>query len=357
MRAPIELKPLPNEILSSWLIRNSIANGSDPSSWVNDIWFNFRAWTRDIDRHLPNDKINKLSKISSLSKEQIRNMTLEPIIEKISLNYSLNPKKAWLHVIPTGNRCTTKINGMHFCKECLKERNPYIRKEWRLAWNVACAKHKELLLYKCQKCDKAFSPYKVDYINTQIYKCTNCDYDLRLSDTSVAYSKVINFQNKLNDAIFIDIIDAGFPIVEYTQNELFNTTRAFISFFKYLNRVKKRHSIFEKINFYKELNLSKYPKGTAFESMSVIDRQQLLLIVSKFFTLNIDEIKQLLTSIHISKKTLLEQVFVTSRTLNYLTENLVNYNHKISLIDKTIKIKPKPKDEVEALMDMIRPFI
>ncbi|MFA6193004.1 MAG: TniQ family protein [Sulfurimonas sp.] len=357
MRIPIELKLLENEILSSWLIRNSIANGSEPSSWVSGIWHNFRAWTRDIDRHLPKDKINKLSKITSLSREQIRAMTLEPIFEKITSDRSLNPKKTWLFVIPTGNRGTTKINGMHFCKECFKEKTPYIRKEWRFAWNVACAKHKELLLCRCQNCNKAFSPHKVDYINTQIYKCTNCSYDLRLSDVIIANNEVIKFQNKLNDAVFNDIIDTEFPILEKNQYELFSTIRAFISFFKYLKRIKKRYTLFEKINFHEELNLSKYPKGTTFESMSVIDRQKLLLLVSKLFTLNIDEIKQLLTETHISKKTLLEQVFVTSKTLDYLAENLVNHNNKISSIDKSVKIKPRSKDEVEALMDEIRPFI
>jgi hypothetical protein len=180
MRIPIELEPLPNEILSSWLIRNSIANGSDPGSWVSGVWFNFRVWTRDIDRHLAADKINKLSKITSLSKEQVRNMTLEPIVEKITSDYSLNSQKAWPYIIPTGTRGTSTTNGIHFCKECLKESTPYLKKEWRLAWNVACSKHKELLLHKCQKCDKTFAPYKVDYLNTQICKCTHCGFDLRL---------------------------------------------------------------------------------------------------------------------------------------------------------------------------------
>lgn len=357
MRIPIELKPYPDEILSSWLIRNSIANGSDPNSWVSGIWFNYRAWTRDIDRYLPKDKIYKLSKITSLSEDQIRDMTLEPIIEKITHDHSLNAKRAWIHVIPTGNRGTTKINGMHFCKECLKDKNLYIKKEWRLAWNVACIKHRELLLNKCQKCNRTFSPHKVDYINNQIYKCTNCGYDLRLSDTTTVNSEVINFQNKLNDAAFNNIIDIYFPILELTQSELFNTIRILISFFKYISKAKKRDAIFEKINFYEKLNLSTYPMGTTFEAMSATDRQQLLLLVSKIFTLSISEIKELFVTNNISKKLLLSQVSVISKTINYLAKDLIDSNKKISSIDKTVKIKPRSKDEVEALMDEIRPFL
>ena len=358
MKIPIELASLPNEILSSWLIRNSIANGSDPGSWVSGIWFNYRAWTRDMDRHLSTDKINKLSKITSLSKEQIRNMTLEPIVENITSNYSLNPQKSWSYIIPTGARGTSTTNGMHFCTECLKEDTPYLKKEWRLAWNVACPKHKELLLHKCQKCDKTFAPHKVNYLDIQVFKCTHCGFDLRQSKTTVANSEVLVFQSKLNNVAFHNIFDTDFPIVAHTQEELFNTIRIFISFFKNLLRLDKRHLLFEKINFNDEINLARYQKGTTFEAMSSVDREQMLLMVSRLFEFTMDEIRQfLMLDLQITKKSLLSQILTTSRTINFLANDLDNGIAKIVLADRTSVIRPRTKDEVEALMEEISPYI
>ena len=55
------LSPLTDELLSSWLIRNAIANGSDPAHFSAAIWGKWRAWTVDFDRQTPVSKIHSLS--------------------------------------------------------------------------------------------------------------------------------------------------------------------------------------------------------------------------------------------------------------------------------------------------------
>ena len=357
MKIQIELEPNKDEILSSWLIRNSIANGSDPTSFMSGIWPNFRVWSRDIGRHLPSDKINSLSKVTSLSIEQIRDMTLEPIIENITSDYSLNPKKAWLYVIPTGHRGTIDINGTQFCKECLKKEKTYIKKQWRLAWNLACPIHKDFLLCKCQKCNATFSPHKIDYINTHIYKCANCNFDLRLSSTLPANNEIILFQEKLNSAAFNNIVDKTFPLIQYNQSELFLTIRTLIPLLKNLYNLKKYKQLFERIGFNITLQLSKYPKGTTFEAMSIKDREQLLLIVSKFLALNIDEIKQFFTETNIPKHTITSHISINSKTLSHLTKDLSNHKNRLLNSKKTPKITPRSKDEVELLMKEIDKFL
>jgi phosphosulfolactate synthase (CoM biosynthesis protein A) len=197
----------------------------------------------------------------------------------------------------------------------------------------------------------------VDYLNTQIYKCAYCGFDLRLSESTVANEEVLVFQRKLNNAVFYDIIENNFPIIENTQEELFNTIRIFISFFKALLWLNKRHILFEKIDLHEEINLSNYPKGTTFEAMSSADREQLLLVVLKLFTLNINEIQQLFIDLHIVKKSLLSQVLTTSKTINHLAKNLADSSTKRIYAGRSAQIVPKTKDEVEALMDEIRPFI
>jgi len=357
LKIPIELNPFPNEILSSWLIRNSIANGSDPSSWVSGVWFNFRAWTRDIDRHLPPDKINKLSKITSLTPEQIRNITLEPTIEKISSNYSLNPKKSWLFIIPTGHRGGKRINGTYFCQDCLKERHFYLKKQWRFAWNVACPIHKQLLLYKCPKCNEAFAPHLINYQNTQIHKCAYCGYDLRLCTSTLANSEVLDFQEKLNEVVFSQKKILDFPLVETNAKELFYTIRILLSFFRYAAYSIKHKNIFKKFGINRKIDISNYSKGVSFESMSIQDRQQLLFITSRLSGFNLEEIENVFLDNNVHQKTLLNQIALNSKTINGLASKLPLTNSKIILQSRNKPIFPNSKEEVERLMNNIRKFI
>ena len=281
MKIPIELKPYPDEILSSWLIRNSVACGSDPSSWVGGIWLEFRAWTRDIDRHLPLNEIRSLSKITSLSQNQIKNMTLEPLIIKIYTNDLLNPRKAWPFVIPTGSRGGRKINGTYFCKDCLQEPNFYLKKQWRLAWNVACAKHKQILIHRCPKCNEAFAPHLITYENTSLYQCSFCGYDLRLCTSTNANQEVLHFQEELNQIIFSKKFNSVFPVFEQTVQELFSTIRVLLSFCRYLIYSNKYQSFLNKIGMKDVIAISGHSSSATFEAMAAKDRQKLLLIISK----------------------------------------------------------------------------
>jgi hypothetical protein len=92
--------------------------------------------------------------------------------------------------------------------------------------------------------------------------------------------------------------------------------------------------------------------------MSSADREQLLLMVSRLFTLTIDEIEELfMIDLHIVKKSLLSQLLTSSKTINLLAKNLDDGTTKTVSADRTVLITPRTKDEVEALMDEIRPFI
>ncbi|MCK9490712.1 MAG: TniQ family protein [Sulfurimonas sp.] len=357
IKIPIEVKPYPDEILSSWIIRNSIANGSDPSSFVGGIWHEFRAWSRDIDRHLSSGKASKLSKITSLSKEQVKNLTLEPIIETITSRTSLNPKATWYFVIPTGTRGTTRINGAHFCSKCLALPNPYIKKQWKLAWNVACPIHKQLLISSCQNCNKVFSPHLIDYMNTKIYICTNCGFDLRKSSVIDSDKEALSLQESLNDAIFNGKISKSLPLAEHTIDELFITTRVLLSFFRNLYRLPRYKDIFEKLNLSNKEVFHTSSSRNSFEAIEVKDREILMIAVSRLFKINIDEIKNLFKNSKLRYKTLAEQLNISSKTIDYLAEGLI-VSDSFSISANTCKeIKPRSKEEVETLMDEIRTFL
>lgn len=355
MKIPIEPKPYHDEILSSWLIRSSIANGSEPSSWASGIWIEYRAWTRDIDRHLPTDKINKISQITSLTKEQIRAMTLEPLVENITNEKPLNDKKGWPFVIPTGFRGGTKTNGTHFCSTCLSKPDFYIKKHWRLAWNTACPIHNQLLTLRCEKCYHVFSPYLIDYKNTKVHICTNCGYDLRDSNVVKADKEIIIFQETLNDAAFNNTIDNSIPLLEHSAHELFLTLRTILALFRTINRLPRHHDIFAKLDI-PLFSFSSSSNKELFEAMDIKDRGSLLLAASRLLKLNIEEIKDMLQKSNITYKSFTDNISAQSKTIEYLSKDL-HINKKKSHTNTYKEIKPRSKEEVEKLMDEIRPYI
>lgn len=101
---PARIKPLENESLSSWLVRASLANHSTPSNIANYIWPGWRAWTRDIDRELSKSQIASLSLVSTLTPEEVQNLTLRPIIHRITGKTKLNTATAWKWVIQRSTR-------------------------------------------------------------------------------------------------------------------------------------------------------------------------------------------------------------------------------------------------------------
>ena len=356
MRIPIEVSPFEDEIFSSWLIRSAIANGTDPSSFADGIWPNFRMWTRDIDRHMPNNKIDILCKRITLSKEHIRNLTLEPLIEKIMLSSSLDPKKPWYFVIPTGLRGGFKTNGTYFCPNCLDSKNPYFKKQWRLAWNTSCPIHGNILIAKCQKCNRSIEPHLITYTNANFQLCVHCGFDLRKSKCITGNTDVILLQEELNNCIFSDSFDIQFPIIANTCNELFITVRNILSFLKMLVRLPTHYNIFDELDISCHNSKFKLEKRVTFESMEAEERQILLLMVYKIFKLNIEEIRNILEESAITHKSLL-QLKTSNKTMAYLSKNLPIGNAHICQKSMKQYIQPRTKEEVEKILSSIKEFL
>jgi hypothetical protein len=149
MKIVIEPKTYNNEILSSWLIRSSILNGSEPSSWTTMIFNDNKFWSKDFDRFTEDKELIKLVKGSTKSLQELKNMTLEPLVKKILPIEEINPNKTWTFIISTGKRGAYKRNGTYFCPLCIENENSFnLRREFRLAWNTSCSIHKINLLQK-----------------------------------------------------------------------------------------------------------------------------------------------------------------------------------------------------------------
>ena len=355
----ITVKPKDNELLSSWLIRTALENGDEPLGWTKNIWGNWRSWTIDIDRHCPPEKIKTLSNASGLSEKRLISMTLQSNLSKILKTRSIATKSSWPWVIPTGKRNRTPTNGLHYCPICLKSnKTTYLKKDWRLAWNVACSDHKKLLALSCPSCSSSFSPHLVTYQKPFMNKCTNCSYDLSNVVTRYVDVEVLEFQEILNRSLLNKSHQSNkYPIVK-TFKELFEVTLYFMKFFYLIRRFETiNEHLMNYLDLSEESKKQNFAPKTNVEALPVDNRQFLLLSTSRLLKLPMSTIVTLLQE---SKVT--QQKFNGSKTQSIIIKKIGSQLQgkvpkKITRISKTIIIEPNTKQEVEHLMDDIRPFL
>lgn len=195
---PARIKPLENESLSSWLARASLANHSTPSNITNYIWPGWRAWTRDIDRELSKSQIASLSLVSTLTPEEIQNLTLRPIIQRITGKTELNTATAWKWVIQRSTRNKNTNRSTQFCPLCLQTNSkPYLRLDWRLSFITVCPKHNVNLLDACPHCGESIEIHKIN--RGKLSSCAHCRWNIADMTPVAANREVLSLTEQLID--------------------------------------------------------------------------------------------------------------------------------------------------------------
>lgn len=169
---PVEL--LPDELLSSWLVRTALANGCDPLMFTGAIWPRWRVWTGDVDRYPPADRLVVVSKMSNIPVEALEASTLSPTVRRI---LGVLPRKdsTWPWILAVGARNRRRSGGLQYCPVCLSEdAKPYFRLQWRLAWHTGCEKHGCQLEDRCPGCGAPIEPHRQSAENGSMGHCSTC---------------------------------------------------------------------------------------------------------------------------------------------------------------------------------------
>lgn len=266
----------PDESISSWLIRAALDCGTKPIIFTGFYWDRLRLWTYDLDRGFEPiessiyDDINDLSLNSQVN---LRNHSLYHALKGINSNATLLKGQArW--VIPRSSRNRTHKSGQPFCLCCLEDK-PYLRNEWRIAWNYGCLKHKALLVDRCDHCGTMYQPHLLSADKQQINHCHQCggkidtqsepldDYDITVIGT---LNQVLN-----NDS---GVCFAS----EMNGKAYFNVLRYIINFLRKIAVAKPTYCI---VKFVEMLGISQteicQPKtALAFELLPTHERRNLL---------------------------------------------------------------------------------
>lgn len=357
MKFAVEVHPHEDESLTSWMIRNAVANGSDPRSFAIASFKKDSTWYRDIDRYLLYEKAMQLSQLCTLSQEEIKALTLEPLIQRLShKSYEDNPYSKWQLITPIGLKGSIRTNGFYFCPKCLAKDDVYLKKQWKLAWVIACPVHRNLLVLTCEQCGQVFSPHKITYERPYLHICTNCGFDLRQSQIEKANDEALYFQGELSHIAFHGFTKTTFPIIKADEKDLFLTLTLFLSLFVHINHKDKYTEIFKRLEMSNK-HTFRTSNNTTFARMHIKDKEHLLHLVSRLFKMPLDEIITLFKNIGMTQYGLKRTFKSISPTVRYILHHLDSKvifkpSRKLSR-----EISPKSKEEVDRLFDEIRDYI
>jgi predicted RNA-binding Zn-ribbon protein involved in translation (DUF1610 family) len=255
-----------------------------------------------------------------------------------------------------GAKGAIRTNGFYFCPKCLAEQEAYLKKEWKLAWVIACPKHKNLLALTCEHCGQVFSPHKVTYEQSSIYICTNCGFDLRNSSLEDADDEALLFQSELSQIAFHGFTKTSFPIIEADEKDLFLTLTLFLSLLVHINHKDKYSEIFKLLKADNQYSF-RTSNNTTFTRMHIKDREHLLCVASRLFKISLDEIITLLKKVGMAQYRFKRTFKSISPTAQYILEHLDSTIIFKPSRTRPREIYPKSKEEVDRLFDEIKDFI
>lgn len=197
---PIRYKPLPDELLSSWLVRLARGHGLRVQTFCNLIFGNqLQVWNRDIDRLGPDWLVDVLSERTGTPIEIARGTTLRSYEGRLYPVFRTSGALQWITTLQMFHR-TRQGFGMQYCPQCLLEDLvPYFRKAWRVAFVTTCATHQCMLRDRCFACGAGVAFHRGDMGNPQgqhresIADCFACGASLAsdLVDSVESYEPIV----------------------------------------------------------------------------------------------------------------------------------------------------------------------
>jgi hypothetical protein len=152
------LRPLPDELLSSWLTRVAFAHGQSPYVFHNLHLPGMPIWNRDLDRAHSAGLLAGISAVSGVSVRRIRAASLDRY-RNLGLNAPAYGE--WPFVLSAGiYHRKRRRHGLQFCPTCLGTETAYFRRSWRLAYVLKCPGCSTTLSDACPHCESPIAPHR-----------------------------------------------------------------------------------------------------------------------------------------------------------------------------------------------------
>lgn len=193
---PWRPKPQDDELLSSWLLRVARGNSAKLQTFCHLIWPGRQLWNRDLDAMSPSDIVRDLANLTGTHVDQASATTLRSLEGVLYDRVRVKNASRWILPLGVYHR-TRRRGGQQWCAECLiADRQPYYRKNWRLAVASTCSRHGIVLADRCMDCSSPAVPHRgIDPF------CHVCGCDRRLYPHLSADSKALQLEHCLRGVL------------------------------------------------------------------------------------------------------------------------------------------------------------
>jgi hypothetical protein len=213
---PLHLKPLPDEQLSSWLVRLAHVHGATLYSFCWQLWPQHALWNCDIDRVFDVSTLTVLAERTATPYERVLETTLWAFEGKIVERFSTSASPLWL--LPPGLLYRVRpSHGFQFCSRCLADDiTPYFRRRWRLAFTTVCLDHHCRLLDACPHCDAPVTLRRSPMTSPCRWCCHHCHGHLaqRARQQAATASAVAAFQCALMEGLENGEVKVGNTMID-----------------------------------------------------------------------------------------------------------------------------------------------
>lgn len=279
---------LPEESLSSWLVRAALRQGCDPLSLTGAIWPTWRIWTRDIDREIPLVRMRPLVNASGISSAEFQKAGMRDDCEKVA-GYSLLETRTWPWLLALGSRNRTRHGGQQICALCLAEDSaPYLRRHWRFAWHTGCRFHGVQLIDECPVCKAPIEPHRLSAEDQHLAQCNRCYNDFRKAVCTSPLPEAFSFQVMADRALTRS--NVTFREAPIAPADWFSMVTFFVGVVRRASRRPASPLADALLTLGISMTDSQMPvSGLAFELLPVNERCALLAAVERLLSIGVEE--------------------------------------------------------------------
>jgi hypothetical protein len=204
---PVHPCRLPDELLSSWLIRIAQAHGLKLHTFTHRAFPGYSIWNRDIDKTAADGLIKIISQRTGRTFSEVYQSTLKSL-EGYLFETLISGNTKWLLPIGVYHR-KRKRNGIAACPLCLVEdTTPYFRRLWRIGFTVVCTKHSVWMIDECPVCKSPISFHRNDFEHKYIATkksmniCYSCGFDYTNTEPKIETDPIfLTFLNNLEKTL------------------------------------------------------------------------------------------------------------------------------------------------------------
>jgi len=342
---PVSVSLYTDELLSSWLIRNALANGCDPMSLTSYLWGSWRLWATDFDRTISAERLETLARTFTCSVSTIQKTTLKEVASKFH-SQPLTQKEMWPWMLSIGSRNRNRKGGLQYCPDCFKGTDPYFKKGWRSVWHTCCPQHGLTLLDKCENCRLPLEPHKLEALWHLFTNCPNCGFELQSAQAQPLTKNAALFQHDTDSITGSNTHNYHGHIINACDWYKLSTF-----FIQLVKRITKRNHL----RLLKFAELIKLPieniahHSAAIENMTTKERVNILSSVQHLISIKPSELLTSLLECNVSQQAFSPKNVVIPNCLITISQQLpyTAYGAKNNPYSKPILPAPRPNHEVE----------